>query len=67
MKDSQKSTKDATASDVKAIVSGTTESVERHYKHGEPCELNCERHVTHPCERCGRIMAQGEAHFIEFE
>ncbi len=31
------------------------------YRDGEPCShIGCERHMTHPCEYCGRINAQGE-------
>ncbi len=25
----------------------------------EPCSPGCDRHVTHPCEKCGRTMAKG--------
>lgn len=60
-------TQDATASKLKRLVSGTTDIIEKHYKDGEPCELHCDRHVTHPCERCGRTMARGEATVLEFE
>ena len=29
------------------------------YREGEPCEHpGCLRHVTHPCEGCGRIMGK---------
>jgi hypothetical protein len=38
----------------------------RKYVDGEPCQRNCERHVTHPCERCGRIMARGNIDLKEF-
>ncbi len=31
------------------------------YHDGEPCDHpGCKNHVSHPCENCGRIMAQGE-------
>lgn len=31
------------------------------YRDGEPCEhRGCERHITHPCEWCGRIAASGD-------
>lgn len=26
---------------------------------GQPCSPNCERHISHPCEKCGRIEARG--------
>lgn len=32
------------------------------YRDGEPCpHRGCKKHITHPCEGCGRIAAQGEA------
>jgi hypothetical protein len=31
------------------------------YGDGEPCHHpGCKSHVSHPCEGCGRVMAQGE-------
>ena len=31
------------------------------YKDREPCShIGCERHITHPCEHCGRINAKGK-------
>jgi hypothetical protein len=32
------------------------------YKNGEPCSHpGCCNHLTHPCEKCGRIGCQGES------
>lgn len=30
-------------------------------KDGEPCSPGCANHVTHPCECCERIQAQGNS------
>lgn len=33
----------------------------RDLEDGEPCQhLGCERHISHPCECCGRIGARGK-------
>ena len=33
------------------------------YAEGEPCgHPGCLRHVTHPCEGCGRIAGRGEGY-----
>ena len=33
-----------------------------YYRSGQPCDHpGCASHVSHPCERCGRIAARGEA------
>ena len=32
------------------------------YRSGEPCyHIGCINHITHPCEYCGRLGANGEA------
>ena len=32
---------------------------------GQPCKhKGCEKHITHPCEGCGRIGAKGEVTVI---
>jgi len=34
----------------------------RLYRDGEPCtHRGCQNHVSHPCECCNRISANGEA------
>lgn len=36
------------------------------YEDGEPCgHFGCERHVSHPCEGCGRINARGESRIMD--
>lgn len=31
------------------------------YRNGEPCNhRGCQHHISHPCEGCGRIGAEGE-------
>lgn len=36
-------------------------------KDGEPCDhKGCAQHVTHPCEKCGRIGAKGEVEMGRF-
>lgn len=32
------------------------------FKSGQPCSLGCQGHVTHPCEKCGRIACQGDVY-----
>lgn len=34
---------------------------ERLYHDREPCSLTCANHISHPCDRCGRVAARGEA------
>lgn len=45
---------------------GKITSLEKHYKDGEPCSHSCLHHASHPCERCGRIGAKGEAIILNF-
>jgi hypothetical protein len=47
-----------------SIFGGFDESPIRYCKYwyvedGQPCSVNCEKHRTHPCEKCGRIEAKG--------
>lgn len=34
------------------------------YEQGEPCSLGCSAHITHPCEKCGRIAVVGIGVYI---
>lgn len=39
----------------------SVEDAELLYKNGEPCQhRGCRNHISHACEGCGRIGAQGE-------
>lgn len=31
-----------------------------HIEDGKECSIGCKNHVTHPCEKCGRIQARGD-------
>ena len=31
----------------------------RTYEDGQPCSINCERHRSYPCEKCGSIESKG--------
>jgi hypothetical protein len=33
-------------------------------KDGEPCSPGCINHVTHPCEKCGRIQGREKKHVL---
>jgi hypothetical protein len=36
------------------------------YEDGEECSLGCKSHMTHPCERCGRIGAMGKSKIMKY-
>lgn len=34
------------------------------YKDREPCSVGCLNHVTHPCEKCGRLQGKGNYYIL---
>lgn len=36
------------------------------YEDGEECSMGCKNHISHPCERCGRIGAQGNSRIVKY-
>jgi hypothetical protein len=36
-------------------------------KDNESCSPGCANHVTHACERCGRVLARGQSILVVFD